>query len=375
MFTAYSMNCLCEVLGFALPGNGTITATRRVPGKTRQFTLNPARIDLVKKSARQLVNVLLKKGIRPLDILTKDAIDNGFVLDMAMGGSTNTVLHVLSLAHAAGIKYDLKRIESISKKTPNVIKISPSRPDVHIEDVHGIGGMGAILKTIYDGTKNPFLNLNAKTVYGKLGDYVLKAKKPDGKILRPVQNAFSQEGGLAILFGNIARKGSVVKTSGVDNNMLQFSGKAKIFESQEEALNGILRGKVKDGDVVVIRYEGPKGGPGMQEMLSPTAAIRGANIRAALITDGRFSGGTRGLCIGHVAPEAAAGGEIALIKNGDIIDIDVTRNKINARLSSKELRRRKAQMKAFKPKVTGGWLARYSHFVTSADTGAVLSDY
>jgi dihydroxy-acid dehydratase len=314
---------------------------------------------------------LLKKKTRPLDILKRDNIDNAFILDMAMGGSTNTVLHVLALAHEAGIKYDLKRINMLSEKTPNVIKIAPSRPEVHIEHVHKIGGMAAILKEVYKNSKAP-VKVQAKTVYGSLNSYLSKAPKPEGKILKSCADAFSKEGGLTILFGNICKRGAVLKTSGVDEDMLIFKGKAKIFNSQEEALFGILKGKVKDGDVVIIRYEGPKGGPGMQEMLSPTAAIRGAGIKAALITDGRFSGGTRGLCIGHVSPEAASGGEIGLLKNGDIIEIDVIKRKMNARITRKEFKKRKKNQKPFKSKVSGGWLARYSYFVTSADTGAVL---
>lgn len=372
MFTANSMNCLGEVLGFALPGNGTITATVPVKGKNRQYKINPKRIDLVKKAARQLL-VLLKKDIRPQDILKKQSIDNAFILDMAMGGSSNTVLHVLALAHEAGIPYDLERINYLSKITPNVIKISPSRPDVHLGDVHRIGGMGAILKAIYRGAKTP-LNLKTKTVYGSLSDYVLRSPNPDGKILRLAKDAFTKQGGLRILFGNIARKGAVVKTSGVDADMFTFSGPAKIFESQEDALSGILKGKVKNGDVVVIRYEGPKGGPGMQEMLSPTSALKGAGIRAALITDGRFSGGTRGLCIGHVSPEAAARGEIAILRNGDIIDIDADKRTLNVRLSQKEIQKRLKALKPFRSKINGGWLRRYAHFVTSADTGAVLAN-
>ncbi|MBF0511649.1 MAG: dihydroxy-acid dehydratase [Candidatus Omnitrophica bacterium] len=372
MFTANSMNCLGEVLGLALPGNGSITATRRVANSVRQFELNPERIDLAKAAARRLI-YLLNNNIRPLDIVTRQAIDNAFVLDMAMGGSTNTILHVLALAYEAGIKYDLKRIEQISKNTPNVVKIAPSRPQVHLEDVHLKGGMGAILKSVYQAG-NKFLDLGAKTVYGTLDSYVLKSPDPDGEIIRSGPNAFSPEGGLAVLFGNIARCGSVVKTSGVEKDMLEFSGPAKIFESQEKALEGILKGKVKDGDVVVIRYEGPKGGPGMQEMLSPTAAIKGAGIKAALITDGRFSGGTRGLCIGHVAPEAAQGGEIAILKNGDIIDIDVKKNLLNVRLSSVEIKKRLKKLKPFKTPIKGGWLKRYQHFVTSADCGAVLRE-
>jgi dihydroxy-acid dehydratase len=371
MFTANSMNCLGEVLGLALRGNGSITATSRVGDDARQFGLNPQRIDLVKEAARRLL-FLLKNKIRPLDIITRQAIDNAFVLDMAMGGSTNTILHVLALAHEAGIKYDLKRIEKISKATPNVVKIAPSRPEVHIEHVHAVGGMGAVLKAVHQGG-NKFLDLESPTVYGKLADYVLPSPEADGNIIRTGDKVFSRTGGLAVLFGNIARKGAVVKTSGVEQDMLIFSGPARIFETQESALAGILKGKVKNGDVVVIRYEGPKGGPGMQEMLSPTAAIKGAGIKAALITDGRFSGGTRGLCIGHVAPEAASGGEIAILKNGDIIDIDVHKNKLNVRLSSQEIKSRLKKLKPFQSKIKGGWLKRYQRFVTSADTGAVLN--
>lgn len=370
MFTANSMNCLGEVLGFALPGNGTITATVD-DKKNGGFKLNPARLKLIKDAAKTLIHNL-KNDIRPLDLLTKDSIDNAFVCDMAMGGSTNTVLHVLALAHEAGIKYDLKRINKISQNTPNVMKVSPSRPEVHMEDVHRVGGIGAVLKAIADGGSD-FLKLDAKTNYGTLAEYVNKAKKPDGKILKTAAEPFSHDGGLAVLFGNFSKNGAVVKTCGVEDDMLEFTGPAVIFESQEKALDGILKGKVKDGDVVVIRYEGPKGGPGMQEMLSPTAAIKGAGIKAALITDGRFSGGTRGLCIGHVAPEAASGGEIAMLKNGDVIEIDVPKRKLNVKLTQKEIKERMAKLKPFKAKVKGGWLARYSHFVQSADKGAAFS--
>ena len=372
MFTANSMNCLGEALGFALPGNGTIPATRREKGKKRQYQLNPERVKLIKNAAGKII-FLMKKKILPLDILTRDSIDNAFILDMAMGGSTNTVLHVLALAHEAGIKYDLRRLNTLARATANVVKISPSRPEIHLEDVHRVGGVGTILKSIHMGKQSP-LKLNAKTVYGTLGNYVRKAQSPDGEVIRTVSNAFSPQGGLAVLFGNIAKKGSVVKTSGVDRDMLAFCGRAKIYESQEAALKGILKGEVKDNDVVVIRYEGPKGGPGMQEMLSPTAAIKGAGIKAAMITDGRFSGGTRGLCIGHVSPEAASGGEIGILRNGDIIEIDVNKKTINVKLSANEIRQRIKKQKPFKSKVKSGWLARYSTFVSSADTGAVLSD-
>lgn len=372
MFTANSMNCLGEVLGLALPGNGTITATPPLPtDATRQFEINPERIELVKKACRKLIE-LHKQNVRPLDLINKKSLDNAFVLDMAMGGSTNTVLHLLALAEEAHQPYDLKRIDHLSKITPNVIKISPSSPKVHIEDVHRIGGIGAILRSVHDGG-HKVLDLKAKTVYGTLGDYVLSSPKPDGEILKTTQNAFSPHGGLTILYGNIARHGAALKTSGVEKDMYVFKGRAKIYNSQEEALEAILKGKVKDGDAVIIRYEGPRGGPGMQEMLSPTAAIKGAGIRAALITDGRFSGGTRGLCIGHVSPEAAAGGELAILKNGDMIEIDVHKRQMNVCLSAKEIAARKKKLKPFVPKIREGWLARYTAFVTSADRGAVLS--
>jgi len=371
MFTANSMNSLGEVLGFALPGNGSIPATKRLKGKKRQFEINPERIDLVREAAKKLI-FLMKNKIRPLDILNKKSLDNAFILDLAMGGSTNTVLHLLALAHEAGIGYNLEDLNKLAKTTANVVKVSPSRPEIHMEDINRVGGMGAILKAVYDSGRSK-LDLKAKTVYGTLGDYVLKSPDPDGDVIRPADNAFSPEGGLSVLFGNIARHGSVVKTSGVGKDMLSFEGKALVYNSQEEALEAILKNKVKDGDVVVIRYEGPKGGPGMQEMLSPTSAISGAGIKAALITDGRFSGGTRGLCIGHVSPEAASGGEIGLIKNGDIIEINVHKKAINVKVSQKELKERKKKMTPFKSKVKGGWLARYAHFVQSADKGAILS--
>lgn len=233
--------------------------------------------------------------------------------------------------------------------------------------------MGAILKAVKKGG-HKYLKLTAKTCYGTLGDYVRKSPNADGDVIRTGKRVFNTQGGLTLLFGNIARRGAVLKTAGVDPDMFVFSGPAKVFESQEDALAGILKGKVKDGDVVVIRYEGPRGGPGMQEMLSPTAAIRGAGIKAALITDGRFSGGTRGLCIGHIAPEAAARGEIAIIKNGDIIAINVPKKTMNVKLSAAEIKKRMKTLKPFKSKVQGGWLARYSAFVQSADTGAVMAN-
>ncbi len=371
MFTANSMNCLGEALGIALPGNGTIPATVRKRRVVRQWTLNPDRARLVKAAARRLAH-LVRRGVRPRDIITRRSLDNAFILDMAMGGSTNTVLHLLALAQEAGIPYDLERINRLARTTANVIKIAPSRLEVHLEDVHRVGGMGTVLRAVHEGGRSK-LDLKAPTVYGTLADCVRRAPKPDGDIIRPVPKAFSPEGGLVVLFGNIARQGAVLKTSGVEQGMSRFTGPAKVFDSQEAALAGILRGQVHDGDVVVIRYEGPRGGPGMQEMLSPTSAIKGAGIRAALITDGRFSGGTRGLCVGHISPEAAAGGEIGLIKNGDPITIDVPRKRIDVELTPAALQARRRTRKRFEPKVKEGWLARYAASVSSADTGATVS--
>ncbi|MCW5980832.1 MAG: dihydroxy-acid dehydratase [Bryobacteraceae bacterium] len=370
MFTANSMNCLAEAVGLALPGNGTIPAARWVNGAGGETELNPERLDLVRRAARALKRCL-DDGVRPLDVVTRQALDNAFALDMAMGGSTNTVLHGLALAHSAGIEYNLDRLNEISSRTPNICKVSPSRPDVHIEDVHRAGGVGAIIREIA-ANSNAGIDLNAPTLWGKLGDIVEGKGEPDGDVIRPVARAFSQEGGLAVLFGNLAPNGAVVKVAGVAPEMMAYEGPARIYESQEDALSGILAGEVKDGDVVVIRYEGPRGGPGMQEMLSPTAAIVGAGVKAALITDGRFSGGTRGLCIGHVAPEAAARGPIAVIREGETIAIDVKARRLDLKVPGEEIERRLAELPPFEPKVKRGWLARYLLHVTSADTGAVF---
>ena len=370
MFTANSMNCLGEVLGLALPGNGTIPAERWVDEAQTATEINPERVELVKRSARALKDCL-EKHLCPLDIVTEQAIDNSFVMEMAIPGSSNTILHGLALAHSAGIHYDLNRINKIAQTTPAICKVSPSRPEVHMEDVHRVGGIAAVLKEI-DRHAKTRLDLNVQTVAGVLADHVLAAPDPDGDVIRPVSNPFNTRGGLAVLFGNLAPKGAVVKVAGVADDMMEYEGEARIYESQEEALAGILGGKVKDGDVVVIRYEGPRGGPGMQEMLSPTSAITGAGIRAALITDGRFSGGTRGLCVGHVAPEAAAGGPIAAVQEGDRICINARENKIELKISDDELKKRMKALPTFEPKVKHGWLARYLRHVTSADTGAVL---
>jgi len=359
MFTANSMNCLCEAIGMALPGNGTILA------------VDSKRQTLYKKAGKQIMS-LVEKDIKPLDIINQKSLDNALALDMAMGGSTNTVLHSLAIASEAGIKYDLERINAISAKCPNICKVAPSS-DFHVEDVDAAGGVSAILKEI---SKIPnLLNVDCLTVTGKtLGENITDAKIKNTDVIRPLNKAYSKTGGLAILRGNLATNGAVVKTAGVAEKMLRHNGPAVIFESQEEACEGILAGKVKKGDVVVIRYEGPKGGPGMQEMLSPTSYIVGAGLgeSVALITDGRFSGGTRGACIGHISPEAAVGGPIGLLKDGDIIEIDIPNNKINVKLSEKELAERKKAWKPPKPRITTGCLAKYASMATSADTGAIL---
>jgi dihydroxy-acid dehydratase len=359
MFTANSMNCLAEAIGMALPGNGTIVA------------VDPRRQDLYKAAGRRIVE-LVKTDVKPLDIISLESMDNALVLDMAMGGSTNTVLHTLALASEAGIQYDLDRINGISARCPNICKVSPSS-SVHVEDVDAAGGVSAILKEI--SKINGLLNLDCMTVTGEtLGANIANAKITNPGVIHTLENAYSKTGGLAILRGNLAPNGAVIKTAGVAKAMLTHTGPAVIFNSQEEAGEGILAGKVKAGDVAVIRYEGPKGGPGMQEMLSPTSYIMGAGLgdSVALITDGRFSGGTRGACIGHISPEAAVGGPIALLKSGDIIEIDIPNNKLSVKLSAEELAKRKKSWKPPEPRIKTGCLAKYAAMATSADTGAVL---
>ncbi|HPR83792.1 MAG TPA: dihydroxy-acid dehydratase, partial [Pontiellaceae bacterium] len=329
MFTANSMNCLCEAIGMALPGNGTLLA------------IDPARRELWKEAARRAVEMAKANGPKPRDIITLESVDNAFILDMAMGGSTNTVLHTLAIANEAGISYDLDRINRLSKTTPNICKVSPSS-SWHIEDVQAAGGISAILGEI--SKIKGLLNLDRPTVTGKtLGENIAGAVSKNEKCIHKVENAYSKEGGLAILRGNIAAEGAVVKSAGVDPKMLVHKGPAVIFESQEEACAGILAGQVKAGDVVVIRYEGPKGGPGMQEMLAPTSYIMGQGLgdKVALITDGRFSGGTHGACIGHISPEAAEGGPIGLLKTGDIIEIDIPNRSLKADVSDAEFAERK----------------------------------
>ena len=360
MFTANSMNCLLEVLGMALPGNGSILA------------VDPKRLDLVKKAGEAILR-LVHDDLKPRDIVTKESILNAFALDMAMGGSSNTVLHTLAVANEAEIKFDLADLNEISRKTPYLCKVSPATKFVHMEDVNNAGGISAILKEL--SVKQDVLDLSRPTVSGfNLGEVIAEAKNLLPEIIRSVDNPFSKEGGLAVLFGNIAPQGSVVKTAAVSENMKVHTGPARIYESQEDAVKGILGEEVQPGDVVVIRYEGPKGGPGMPEMLAPTSNIMGMGLgdSVALITDGRFSGGTRGACVGHISPEAAAGGPIAIVQEGDSISIDIPNRTIELNISENEFSKRMKDLKPFEQKIKHGYLGRYARMVTSANTGAVL---
>jgi dihydroxy-acid dehydratase len=359
MFTANSMNCLNEALGLALPGNGSILAT------------DPARDALFQEAGRRIVD-LVAKNIRPSDILTRKAFENAFALDVAMGGSTNTVLHTLAVAIEAGQPFPLAHLNEVSARVPYICKVAPAGK-YHMEDVFRAGGISAILKTL--AGKPGTLDLSCITVTGKtLGENIGDAVVKDADVIRPLSNPYSETGGLAVLFGNLAPNGSVLKIGAVHPGMHDFKGPAVIFESEESAAAGILEGKVKAGDVVVIRYEGPRGGPGMQEMLAPTANImgRGLGETVCLVTDGRFSGATRGACIGHVSPEAAAGGPIALVQEGDIIHINIPGRKLELIVSDEELAKRRAAWKRHPAKIDYGYLARYAAQVTSADTGAVF---
>jgi dihydroxy-acid dehydratase len=361
MFTANSMNCLNEAIGMALPGNGTIPA------------VDVRREALYNEAGKRIVELVNNNGPLPKQIITKESIDNAFALDMAMGGSTNTVLHTLALASEADIDYDLKRINQISEKVSYICKVSPAELSVHIQDVDSAGGVYAILNEL--SKKKGLLNMGCKTVSDKtIGEAIKNHDVKDFNIIRPIEKPFTVKGGLAILFGNLAPDGCVIKSGAVDPEMMLHTGAAVIFENQEDACLGILNKKVKEGDVVVIRYEGPRGGPGMQEMLSPTSNIVGMGLgeKVALITDGRFSGGTKGACVGHISPEAAAKGPIAALTNGDMITIDIPNRKISVDLSDEEIKKRLSLLSEFKPKFTKGWLARYSRMVTSANTGAVL---
>ena len=360
MFTANSMNCLMEALGIALPGNGSILA------------IDEGRLELVKQAGEKILN-MVNHDVKPRDIITKESIRNAFALDMAMGGSTNTVLHTLAIASEANIDFDLVELNEISKNTPYLCKVSPATPDVHMEDVDRAGGISAILNEL--SKKENVLRLDLPTITGKsLGENIAAAHSKDESIIRTIDAPYSQQGGLAVLFGNLAPDGSIVKTGAVDSKMLVHSGPARIYESQETALSGIMNHEVQSGDVVVIRYEGPKGGPGMPEMLSPTSAIMGMGLgdKVALITDGRFSGGTRGACIGHISPEAAERGPVAVLENGDTIHVNIPEKSLNVELTDEEIQSRLDALSEFKPKITNGYLGRYARMVTSANTGAVL---
>lgn len=360
MFTANSMNCLAEALGLALPGNGTILADTE------------ERIEFAKKSAKQLMN-LIKNDLKPCDIVTMESIDNAFSLDMAMGGSTNTVLHTLAIAHEAEIEYPMERINDIANRVPHLAKIAPAS-DYHIEDVHRAGGVSAI---IHELLKKPgafhgdSLSVSGKTIRENVSGCEIK----DTNVIRPLNNPHSETGGLAVLFGNLAPDGAIIKVGAVDPAVGGYHrGPAICFDSQEEALSGIISGKVKEGHVVVIRYEGPKGGPGMPEMLAPTSQIvgRGLGAKVGLITDGRFSGASRGISIGHISPEAAEGGPIAFVKDDDMIELDLKKRTITLEISEEEFSKRKEAWKGFESKVKKGYLARYSKLVTSASTGGVM---
>jgi len=361
MFTANSMNTLMEAMGIALPGNGTILA------------LTPEREELIRKAARRVCEIALDERFNLRNIINEKAIRNAFAIDMAMGGSSNTVLHMLAIAKEAGVEFNLNDINSISKSVSHIAKIAPSLSTVHMEDIHAAGGVSAVMKEI-SKRDNGILHLDNLTVTGQsMGERIKDALITNPEVIHPIDKPYSKVGGLAILFGNLAEEGCVIKTAGITGER-RFEGKAVCFNSQQEAIAGIIGGKVKAGDVVVIRYEGPKGGPGMQEMLAPTSLIMGMGLGAdvALITDGRFSGATRGLSIGHVSPEAAEGGLIGLLEDGDIITIDVDTYEIHANLDEIEIQARQANFVPKVNKTTSSWLKQYRQLVTNASNGAVL---
>ncbi|RPH90175.1 MAG: dihydroxy-acid dehydratase [Calditrichaeota bacterium] len=361
MFTANSMNCLCEALGIALPGNGTVPA------------VDPRRDDIIAQVGERIMD-LIARDLKPRDIITPASIRNAFALDMAMGGSTNTILHTLAIAHEADIIIDLASLNELADQVPYLCKVSPATQEVHIEDVDRAGGISAILHEL--SKIDALLDLTCPTVSGKpLGEVIRDAQIRDEQIIRPLSNPYSARGGLSVLFGNLAPKGSVIKTGAVHPDMWEFAGPARIFDGEEAAMRAILDGLIRKGDCIVIRYEGPKGGPGMPEMLSPTSAVmgRGLGSSVALITDGRFSGGTRGACIGHVSPEAAASGPIAALREGDIIRINLHKRTLDVELTDQEIKTRLDALPPFEPRFKKGWLGRYIQHVTSANTGAVLN--
>jgi len=363
MFTANSMNTLCEAMGIALPGNGTVLA------------MTPERIAMVKKAAKRIVELALEDNPKNnmKNILNEKAVHNAFVVDMAMGGSSNTVLHMLAIAKEADVDFDIQKINEIADNVAHIAKISPSLTTVHMKDIDDAGGVNAVMKEV--SRRGGLLHLDAQMITGEtLEERIKDAKILDENIIHTNENAYSQVGGLSILFGNLALEGAVVKTAGIDPSMRQFKGTAICFNSQPEAIDGIMKHKVKAGNIVVIRYEGPKGGPGMQEMLAPTALIQGMGLgeSVALITDGRFSGATKGASIGHVSPEAAEGGLIALIEDGDEIELDTDAHLLQLDVSEEILAERKLKWKPYKNEVKSKWLKRYQLLVSNASNGAVL---
>jgi dihydroxy-acid dehydratase len=358
MYTANSMNCLCEAIGIALPGNGTIPAVHN------------GRIRLAKEAGKAIMN-LIEKDIKARDIINHTSLENGLACDMALGCSTNSVLHLLAIANEAGCPLDLAIFNQFSGKVPNLCHLAPVGP-THIQDLDVAGGVQAVIKEL---DKKGHIHREAMTATGKtVGENIEKASVKNHEIIRPIENPYSETGGIAILWGNIAKNGAVVKRSAVSEEMLVHSGPARVFDGEDEAIQDIYDGKIRPGDVVVIRYEGPRGGPGMREMLNPTSALAGMGLdkSVALITDGRFSGASRGASIGHVSPEAAQCGEIALIQEGDIIDIDIPQAKLNLRITPEEMEQRRETCVLREPRVKTGWLARYARMVTDAAEGAVL---
>ena len=357
LFTANTMNCLSEALGMALSGNGTIPAA-----------YTGARLILAKRAGKVVMD-LLKKNILPRDILTLKAFENAITVDMGIGGSSNTVLHLTAIANECGIKLPAKLFDEISARTPYITKLSPAGKH-HMQDLDEAGGISAVMHEL---SKKNLLHLDALTVDGTLGERISGAEIENPEVIHSVENPYRTTGGIAILQGNLCPDYAVVKASAVSEDMLVYKGKAKCFDSEETAINAIMAGEIHDGDVVVIRYEGPKGGPGMQEMLNPTAAITGAGLKVGLITDGRFSGASQGACIGHISPEAMEGGTIALIEDGDIISIDIPNRKLELEVSEEELSKRRANWVKPEPKIKTGYLARYAKMTSSASTGAVVN--
>jgi len=358
LFTANSMNCIMEALGITLPGNGTIPA------------IDPERKKFAYHSGKQIMGVL-ESNLKARDIITRKSIENAFILDLAMGGSTNTVLHLLAIANEAGVEFDLKVINELSEKVPHLIHLSPTG-NYHMEDLYRAGGVSAILNEV---KKLNILNADEKTVsLNTLGERIIEAGIQDKDVIRPIENAYSRKGGLKMLFGNLAPEGAVVKSGAVTEGMMVHKGPARVFDSEDEAIEAIKSLKIRKGDIVVIRYEGPKGGPGMREMLMPTSSIAGIGLDkdVALITDGRFSGATRGASIGHISPEAADGGPIALVEEGDLINIDIPNAKLELLVSDEELNERRNRWRPKLTEVKSKWLKRYRKLVSSASEGAVL---